>query len=126
MFSASVEDRELIAMFDRLAASADFVCRLEGLETAKRIVAEAQRRVSRATGVTASEIHFELTRDGNGYVVLGFQPGVGDVPIDIYLEHGTEDMRARPFFFSSAALESESHLRRLTDRIAQWLEDLGR
>ena len=126
LFSASVEDTALIAMFGRLAQSADFVCREVALDTAKRIVAEAKNRVRRATGETASEIHFELSQDGKGYVVLGYQTGVGEDPIDKYLEFGTVTMYARPFFFSSAQLEEGPHLRRLTARVQEWLDEVGR
>lgn len=126
MFSASVESQAVIAMFERLAQSADFVCRSVALETAERIVAEAQNRARRRSGVTASEIHFELTRDGKGYVVLGYRTGVGESPIDKYLEFGTVHMYARPFFFSSAQLEEGAHMRRLTDALVQWLQDVGR
>lgn len=126
MFSASVDASVVIAMLDRMAESADFVCREVGRETAKNIVAEAQRRVRRATGDTADEIHFELTRDGQGYVVLGYQQGVGEGVVDKYLEFGTKYQYARPFFFSSAQLEEGAHMRRLTARIQEWLDQVGR
>lgn len=126
MFSASVESAALIAMLGRLAHSADFVTREVGKDTAERIVREALSRVRRATGVTASEIHYELSRDGKGYVVLGYRVGIGSFPIDKYLEFGTKSSGKRPFFFSSAQLEEGPHLRRLTDRVAEWLEDVGR
>ena len=126
MFSASVESTELIAMLGRLSVSADLVCRQVGMDTAKRIVMEAQSRAKRATGVTAGEIHFELSRDGMGYVVLGYKVGVGEFPIDVYLEYGTSKMGKQPFFFSSAELESSGHLQRLTDKVTEWLEDVGR
>lgn len=125
IFSSSVESAELVALFDRLGGSADFVCREVGLDTAKRIVAEAEARVSRATGVTESGIHWEMTRDGKGYVVLAYRAGVQD-PVDKYLEYGTVHMYKRPFFFASAELESAGHLRRLTARIEEWLAEVGR
>jgi len=126
MFSASVDSQALIALFDRLAQSADFVCRAAARETAERIVAEAKNRAKRRTGETASEIHYELSRDGQGYVVLGYRTGTGEDPIDKYLEYGTVSQYAKPFFWTSANLESGPHLRRLTDRIVEWLEDVGR
>jgi hypothetical protein len=126
MFTADVSATDVIAMLDRLAHSADFVVREVGHGTAQRIVAEAQRRIARATGATASEIHFELTRDGKGYIVLAYQVGVGDYPVDQYLERGTEYMRERPFFFRSAELEESGHRMRLIDRITEWLEAVGR
>lgn len=126
MFTATVEATEVIGLLDRLAQSADFVCLEVARDTARRIVSEAQRRIRRATGETAGEIHFELTRDGKGYVVLGYQEGIGDFPIDKYLEWGTKFQSPHKFFFSSAQLEEGPHLRRLTDRIQEWLDEVGR
>jgi hypothetical protein len=125
MFSASVDFADLAALFDRLGPSADFVCREVGRDTANRIVAEAENRVARATGVTESGIHWELLRDGTGYIVLAYQAGVQD-PVDLYLEYGTKYMYKEPFFISSALLEQEPHMRRLTDAIQTWLDDVGR
>ena len=126
MFSASVESSAVIGLLDRVAQSADFVCLQVGRDTAQRIVAEAQRRVKRASGVTASEIHFELTRDRKGYIVLGYQEGVGEFPIDQYLEYGTKFQMASPFFFQAAMLEEGPHLRRLTAELQRWLDVVGR
>lgn len=121
----SVDAKEVLALLDRLSASAQFVTREVCLDTAKRIVAEAQRRVARATGVTETGIHWELTRDGKGYVVLGYQAGKQE-PVDYWLQYGTKYMRSRPFFFSSALLEEGPHLRRLIARMQQWLDNVGR
>lgn len=126
MFSASVDATAVIALLNRMGPSADFVCMEVGRDTAKRIVAEAQRRVRRASGVTASEIHFELTHDRKGYVVLAYKEGVGDAPIDIYLEHGTRVQAPIPFFFQAAELEQRPHMDRLIDRMTEWLEEVGR
>lgn len=126
MFSASVDASGAIALLDRVAQSADFVCLGVARQTAKNIVAEAKNRIRRATGETASEIHFELTRDGQGYVVLAYQQGIGDAPVDQYLEWGTHQQYARPFFFSSAQLEEGPHMRRLIDALTTWLEEVGR
>lgn len=125
MFTANVEPAVVIGMLDRLAQSADFVTREVALGTAKRIVAEAQARVARATGVTETGIHWEMTADGLGYVVLAYQAGVQD-PVDKYLEFGTKYEYARPFFMAAGLLEEAAHLRRLTDRVAEWLEEVGR
>ena len=126
MFTATVDAREVLALLDRLGPSVDFVAKEVGRDTAARIVAEAERRVARATGKTESGIHWELTRDGMGYIVMAYRAGNQPDPVDIYLERGTQFMHARPFFFSSAALENQAHLRRLTDRIQQFLEAVGR
>jgi hypothetical protein len=149
--SISVDAKEALALFDRLGAAADYVCSEVALDTAKRIVAEAQRRVARATGETARGIHFEVTHDGKGYVVLmgdatmrettfsrlsarqnriargGRYARAKQVPhTGIYLEFGTKFHRPRPFLFSSAELEEGPHLRRLVVRIQQWLDEEGR
>ena len=126
MFTADVDATQAIAMLDRLAQSADFVTLTSARETAKNIVSEAQARVRRRTGVTQSEIHFDLTYDGKGYVVLGFRKNVGDFPIDKYLEYGTDYMSRKPFFFSSAQLEEGPHLRRTIDAVQEWLDAVGR
>lgn len=126
MFSASVDASGLLDLFDRMGPSMDFLARTVALDTAKRIVREAQARVKRATGETAEGIHFEVTYDGAGYVVLGYTKGNNDAPVDRYLEHGTERMYARPFFFQSAELENGPHLRRLTEAMQDWLDQVGR
>ena len=121
----SVDSAALLSMFDRLAALADYVCREVGRDTAKRIVAEAWRRVERASGQTESGIHWEMSRDGKGYVVLAYQAGKQE-PVDKYLEYGSMFMRAKPFFVASAMLESNGHMRRLEDAIQKFLNDVGR
>ncbi len=126
MFSASADTSEVLALFDRLAQSADFVTLEVSRDTAKRIVAEAQRRVKRATGTTAKGIHWELTRDGKGYVVLAYTEGNQPDPVDIYNEYGTKFMLAQPFFIAAALLEEGPHMRRLEARIQSWLDSVGR
>lgn len=151
MFSASVDAEDLVALFERLGPSSDFVCREAARETATRIVAEAQRRVARATGETAAGIHWEMTRSGNGYVVV-----MGDAVSSqetarreatansrasrlrakstlhqmkhtgIWLEFGTTHQYKRPFLFASADVEAGPHLQRLEDRIQAWLDEVGR
>ncbi len=126
MFTASVDTTETVALLDRLAYSAQFVLLEVARTTAQKIVQEAQARVRRATGETASEIHYELTRDGTGYIVLAYREGGNDGVVDKYLEYGTKYMYARPFFFSSAMLEEGPHMRRLIDRMTEWLYNSGR
>jgi len=131
MFTATIDTAGVFALFDRMAESAEFVCREVARDTAKRIVAEAQARERRAvsgtaTGVTESGIHWELTRDGKGYIVLGYEAGLQDAPVDKYLEYGTMFMRAKPFFFQSAMLEETPHRERLVERLTDWLEEVGR
>ncbi len=126
MFSASVDTTEVVALLDRLAYSAQFVLLEVARTTAQKIVQEAQARVRRATGETASEIHYELTRDGTGYIVLGYRVGGNKGVVDKYLEFGTKYQYAKPFFFSSAMLEEGPHMRRLIDRMQEWLDNSGR
>lgn len=123
-FTATVDTSALLALFDRLGPSTEYVCREVGRDTATRIVAEAQQRVRRTSGDTRSGIHWELSRDRKGYVVMaynGTQP-----PVDKYLELGTKYMRANPFFFASALAENGPHLRRLQEAIETFLSDVGR
>ncbi len=126
MFTASVDSAEVVALLDRLAYSADFVVREVSRDTAERIVHEAQARIRRATGESASEIHYELTRDGRGYIVLAYREGGNEGVVDKYLEYGTKFQYAKSFFFASAMLEEGPHMRRLVSRIQEWLDNAGR
>lgn len=122
--SASVDSAELIALLDRLGASADFVCREVARDTAQRIVIEMQRRIARRTGETASGIHWELSYDERGYVVVMGRKSRKHT--GVWLEFGTTHQFAKPFFFASADLEQGPHLRRLEARIQRWLDSAGR
>ncbi len=126
MFTASADTAEAVALLDRLAYSAQFVTREVARTTAEKIVREAQARVRRATGETASEIHWELTHDEKGYIVLGYDTRVNKTFVEDYIEHGTKFQYAKPFFFSSAQLEEGPHMRRLVERMQEWLESAGR
>ena len=126
MFDADVDATVLLAMLDRVGPSVDFHARDVGRETAVNIVAEAKGRIARATGETGEGVHYEQTRDESGYVVLGYEAGRQEDPVDRYLEHGTQYMLRRPFFFASAEIESASHQRRLATRVQDVLRDLGR
>jgi hypothetical protein len=126
MFTAEVDSRAVLAWLDRLGPSVDFVAKEVARDTANRIVAEAQRRSRRATGATAAEIHWELTRDGKGYIVLGYDPRINKTLVEVYQEYGTSKMGAHQFFFSSALLEEGAHRRRLVDRIQEFLDSVGR
>ena len=124
-FSATVDDAALLAMFDRLGPSIEFHCREVGRDTAKRIVSEAQGRVRRATGQTAKGIHWELSQDDKGYVVLGYRKGE-QAPVDRFLELGTATMLKRPFFWASMEVEAAGHRRRLEEALQAALTELGR
>lgn len=126
MFSASVDAKALLAMFNRVGPSLDFHLRDVARETAAAIAGHARGAVSRDTGQTAQGIHDEPSFDKRGYVVMGYTPRKKRAPVDRFLEHGTRFMRARPFFFGAAARENATFLRRVADRIQQVLNDLGR
>jgi hypothetical protein len=126
MFTASVDSQAVIAMLGRVGPSSDYVCREVARDTAKRIVAEAKARVRRATGATESGIHWELTRDGKGYVVLAYRAGAQTARVDYLLQYGSVRMYAKPWFFSSAYLEEGPHMRRLEEALRKFLEDVGR
>jgi hypothetical protein len=124
-FTSTVDASALLAMLDRVGPSLEFHTRDVARETAKRVAVEATSRVSRREGITASGIHWEMSRDGKGYVVMAYEAGK-QAPVDKYLEAGTKFMRARPFFFASAEIENGPHLRRMEERVQQVLSDLGR
>lgn len=126
MFTATVDASGALALLDRLGPSADFVGREVSRDTATRIVREAQSRVHRATGRTETGIHWELSRDGSGYIVLAYAKGNQPDPVDLYNEYGTMFMVAQPFFMAAALLEEEGHRRRMIDRMTEFLENVGR
>src|SRR3990167_10418682 len=100
-FSATVDASAVLALFDRMGPSMEYLAREVARDTATRIVQEAKARVRRATGETASEIHWELTRDGKGYIVLAYDTGINQTFVETFLEYGTSKMFARPYFFGS-------------------------
>lgn len=128
-FTATVDATGIIDLFDRMGPSMDFLAREVGRDTARRIVDEAKARLARethGTGKTASEIHFELSNDGGGYVVLAYTAGAQRAPVDLYLEYGTSKMFARSFFWAAVELEEGPHLQRLTAAMEAWLAEVGR
>lgn len=92
-------------------------------ETGDRIVAEALARVRRRTGQTARGIVIERAHVGTGVVVSATNVEQPNLPS--WLEFGTQHMKAYPFFFASARLESGAHDRRLRDAIAAAAEEVG-
>jgi hypothetical protein len=124
-FTISVDSKALLAMMDRVGPSLDFHCRDVARETAKVIAARATARVRRRSSATASGIHWDLSKDGKGYVVLAYTAGK-QAPVDRYLEYGTKYSLARPFWWTAALAEAGPHMQRLGQRIAEVLRDLGR
>ena len=124
-FTVDVDASALLDLLARVGPSIAFHARDVARDTAARITAEASARVARREGKTAAGIHFELTRDGQGYVVMAYEPD-RQPPVDKYLESGTKFMLPQPFFFASAALEEGPHLKRLETRAQEVLSDRGR
>jgi hypothetical protein len=125
-FTITADAREVLALLDTAGAAIDDVCRNVARETAKRIVFGARSRVRRATGQTAEGIHFEESFDRTGFMVLAYaSDGDARGPVDYWLEHGTKFMLARPFFLAQAAIEEGPHLRRMTEAVAEKLEEMG-
>jgi len=124
-FTVTVDAGALLALMARVGPSLEFHTRDVARETAQRIAAGASGRVKRATGATASGIHWDLSRDGKGYVVLAYEAGK-QAPVDKYLEYGTRYVAPKPFFWAPALLEEGPHLRRMQERVQQVLDDLGR
>ena len=125
-FTATVNSSALLAMMDRVGPSLAFHTRDVARETAVRITAEAKARVARRTGETSREIHWEMSKDEKGYVVLAYDTTMNKTIVDVWLETGTKWMNAQPWFFASALIENGPHLRRMEERIQTVLDDLGR
>jgi len=144
LFNVSVEAQSVIDAINRVSTRAPAEVRAAAKDTAIRIVDETQRRVARATGETATGIHWDLNYRGTGYVVL-----MGDVVsaaetgrrerlgmksrkstlhqikhTGIWLEFGTPRMRRRPFFFSAAEVEAGGHLRRVEQALQGVLDEV--
>lgn len=123
-FTATLDVSGVLAKIDRLPTVITFLTRRLGQQTAMRIVAEARARVARDTRLTQNGVHYEMTRDGTGFIVLAYQAGA-QAPVHDFLEYGTVYMHAQPFFFEAAAIENASYHDRLADAIESAITDLG-
>ncbi len=75
------------------------------------------------TGTTAAGIVIKKLRSGWGYLV---DAANADQPaLDLWLERGTKQMPARPFFFDSARLEQQAHQDRIGTAIQDALSEYG-
>lgn len=119
-----VDTSALFAALDRLGSVAEKHVKAAAKVTAERIEREAERRIARRTGETAKHVRVEETHDGLGYIVLSNNPGDRN-HVDRYLEFGTAQMPARPFFFISAALEEGAHLRRVEQAVQAAIDESG-
>lgn len=98
------------------------------LETAERIVTEAQSRLDRAlsgasTGLTRQGIRVEPARDHDGYVVVARRNPYPILPY--WIEKGTQHMPARPFFDIAAQLEEANYRRRVIQVLQQAMDEAG-
>lgn len=110
--------------------------RVASRESADHIRQEAANRLERqlvpgvgkgfgghATGATVKGIVVKSDRTGWGWIV---DAGNVSMPmLDRWLEKGTKQMPARPFFWSSAQLEESSHLARVQAAIQAALSEYG-
>jgi hypothetical protein len=128
--SISVEDADLLAALGRMSSTIARFTMPAAKATADNVVAEAQRRVARATGQTAEGITTKESRDGTGYVVLSDNARMPNLPL--WIEFGTKQGKkgshaepARPYFFASAQLEAGAHDRRMRDAVQDAIDAEG-
>jgi hypothetical protein len=108
-------------------------------QTAERIVAEAKARVARRTGHTAAQIRVGETGepdwfeqyvldksadDDFAYIVRADDPTT-KLHTEKWLEFGTRQMTARPFFFVSAELERAAYERNSRQAIQDAIDETG-
>lgn len=94
--------------------------------SADSIAREARARLQRqlsgtSTGATLRGI--TVRSRGLGWAVLAERDPTPNLPG--WLEHGTQHMKARPYFDSSAALETEAHRERIAAAIVAGLSEYG-
>ena len=119
-------DVDTTALANDLAQlSADMAARTKAASevSAGLVVREAQGRAARRSGATVEGIHYEDSRDGIGYVVLAVRADTPNLPF--WLEFGTQYMTARPFLYTSAAVESPGHERRVQDAVVDAIAAAG-
>lgn len=126
----SADATEILAAFERFPHEVEAATRDAAEITARNIVAEAQRRVARATGQTAREITMHPTSDGKGWYVTTDNTRMPNLVL--WLEFGTKKGKrgshaseARPYFFVAAQLEGSSHERRMLDAINDVISEIG-
>lgn len=134
----TLEDEGVMAALARLGDVAQPYVNAASAETARAIVVEAKARLSRqlgpeATGRTVAAIQSRPAYDNNGSVVVVEREPMPNLPL--WLEKGTKygtrkgnaggNMRARPYFYSSIALEVGAHERRIADAVQQAIEAEG-
>ncbi len=127
LMSVTVETRELLAALDRLGERVERHIEAAAKVTAENIAREARARAARAwmsrSGRTVQGIGIEVARRGPGYVVYAENPEMPNLPV--WLETGTARMRARPFFYASAALEEGAYVRRIQAAVQAAIDEGG-
>jgi hypothetical protein len=146
-FTAKVESASLLAAFDRLPDTILKYTKPASKVSADSLQREMRRRVKRRSGSTAEGIEVTELKDGSGYLVqatnkrlrTNVSPAVasavaeGRMPamqmsaknVPLYLEAGTRNMAARPFFYDSIRLEYPAHERRIDDAVARGAAEEG-
>ena len=132
----TVENAALLAALHRLGTTAEIYTLAASKITADRIRSEATARARRAfqqrTGQTVEGIVVRADqRHKPGWAVLTTRQHMPALPL--WLEFGTKKgkkgsthaNRARPFFFSSAALEAQPHADRIAAAIQEALDIEG-
>jgi hypothetical protein len=111
-------------------------------QTADHIVAEAKARVARRTGHTAAQIRVEdPTRPGytevgpgvvfsqevhdDGALIIRADDPTTKLHTEKWLEFGTRQMTARPFFFVAADLERAAYERNSRQAIQDAIDETG-
>lgn len=123
LMTIKVETADLLGALETLTPDMQAATKAAAAITADNIVREAQGRVARRTGQTAEGIHKEESHDGTGYVVLAANRRMPMLPY--WLEYGTKVLKAREFFFVSAALESERHKARIAEAVDESITAAG-
>lgn len=150
MFRVELDTSALLKAFDSLG-DAKLVPYTKPVaeKTAQRIRREQLARVHRRTGQRL-EIDVREDREQIGYIVAtsdvrsqermaalvqqrkqfgstrrGITASENVAHVGAYLEYGTVDMKARPFFWEAARLEEDAFDRGIREAVSQALEDAG-
>jgi hypothetical protein len=141
----------LYRALDTLGGKAEAHLKRVAYETAKAVRYAQWTRIQRRTGATANTLEIREDRSGKGYVVLtndvrteasrqaalrrrALSTKWRTRPVSklenvkhvgLYLEYGTVNMGARPFFWDAAQLESASYDRRVREAMSQAIEESG-
>jgi hypothetical protein len=132
--SADMDTTEIDRLFADLRVDAQTYVNAAAQETGDAIVREAQARLARqlgptATGATVAGIGARPAADGNGVVVFSERDASALVPM--ILERGSKKGKsghanyARPYFWVSAELEAGAHYRRIGEALGRAIAEKG-